>query len=62
MGKAAGTDNARGKSTYPSIMGLNKSKEFAKKLVHNALQALDAFDNNSNPLRAIACYIIERKR
>lgn len=62
MGKAVGSDNARGKSTYPSIMGLNKSKEFAKKLVRNALQALDDFDNNSDPLRAIACYIIERKR
>jgi geranylgeranyl diphosphate synthase type II len=62
MGKAVGTDNARGKTTYPSIMGLNKSKEFAKKLVRNALQALDDFDNNSNSLRAIACYIIERKK
>ena len=62
MGKAVGTDNARGKSTYPSIMGLNKSRQFAKKLVHNALQALDDFDNNSDSLRAIACYIIERKR
>ncbi|MBW1746160.1 MAG: polyprenyl synthetase family protein [Deltaproteobacteria bacterium] len=62
MGKAVGTDNARGKSTYPSMMGLNKSKEFAKKLVRNALQALDDFDNNSNSLRAIACYIVERKK
>jgi len=62
MGKAVGTDNARGKSTYPSIMGLNKSKEFAKKLVRNALKALDDFDSNANSLRAIACYIIERKK
>lgn len=62
MGKAAGTDNARGKNTYPSIMGLSKSKKFAKKLVHNALQALDDFDNNSDSLRAIGYYIIERKR
>jgi geranylgeranyl diphosphate synthase, type II len=62
MGKATGTDNARGKSTYPSIMGLNKSKEFAKKLVHNALQALDDFDNNSDSLKAIGYYIIERKK
>jgi len=62
MGKPVGTDNDRGKSTYPFIMGLNKSKEFAKKLVHNALQALDDFDNNSDSLRAIGCYIIERKK
>jgi geranylgeranyl diphosphate synthase type II len=62
MGKAVGTDNARGKSTYPSIMGLTESKKFAKKLVGNALQAIDDFDINADPLRAIACYIIERKR
>ncbi len=62
MGKPVGTDNARGKNTYPSIMGLNKSKKFAEKLIHNALQALDDFDNNSDSLRAIACYIIERKK
>ncbi|MBU1163711.1 MAG: polyprenyl synthetase family protein, partial [Proteobacteria bacterium] len=62
IGKAVGTDNARGKSTYPSIMGLNESKEFAKKIVRNALQALDNFDNNADSLRTIACYIIERKK
>jgi len=62
MGKAVGTDKARGKSTYPSIMGLNKSKEFAKKNVRDALQALDDFDNNADPLRVIAYFIIERKR
>ena len=62
MGKSAGSDNVRGKTTYPSIMGLTKSKEFAKKLVHNALQALDDFDNNSDSLRAIGYYIIEREK
>jgi len=62
MGKAVGTDKARNKSTYPSLMGIEKSREFAKELVNSALQALDIFDNRSDPLRAIACYIIERNR
>ncbi len=61
-GKAVGTDNIRQKSTYPSIMGIDKSKEIAQKLVNNALQSLDYFDDRSDPLRAIARYIIERKR
>ena len=61
MGKAVGTDKNRKKSTYPSIMGLKKSKEFATNLINNALQSLESFDKNSNPLRAIANYIIERK-
>jgi geranylgeranyl diphosphate synthase type II len=62
MGKAVGTDKNRKKSTYPSIMGINKSRKFAEKLAGNALQSLDGFDNRSDPLRAIASYIIERKR
>lgn len=62
MGKAVGTDKNRKKSTYPSIMGINKSRKFAEKLAGNALQALDGFDNKSDPLRAIAGYIIKRKK
>ena len=62
MGKDVGTDQVREKSTYPSILGIEKSKEFAKNLVNNALQALNYFDNKSDPLRAIANYIIDRKK
>jgi geranylgeranyl diphosphate synthase type II len=62
MGKAAGTDKLREKSTYPSILGLRDSKQLAKKLVRNALQAIENFDKRSDALRAIATYIIERKR
>ena len=62
MGKGVGTDRARQKSTYPSIMGLKNSKAFAKKLVNSALQALNYFDNRSDPLRAIAHYIIDREK
>ena len=62
MGKDVGTDQVREKSTYPSILGIEKSKEFANKLVNNALQALDYFDNKSDQLRAIAHYIIDRKK
>ncbi len=62
MGKGVGTDQIRKKSTYPSLLGLEKSKEYAQELVNNALQALDYFDNKSDPLRAIANYILVRKR
>ena len=62
MGKDVGTDQARGKSTYPSILGMAKSKEFAKKLVNDALKVLDNFDNKADPLRAIAHYVVVRKK
>jgi geranylgeranyl diphosphate synthase type II len=62
LGKGVGTDEIRQKSTYPSIMGLEKSKSFARELVNQALRALESFDHRSDSLRAIANYIIERKR
>jgi geranylgeranyl diphosphate synthase type II len=62
MGKAVGTDKLRNKATYPSLLGLQESKKFAKDLVKNALQALESFDKKAEPLRAIANYIIARKK
>jgi len=62
LGKAVGTDEARAKTTYPSLLGLKKSKELAREKTTNALRALDIFDNSADPLRAIARYIVERKR
>ncbi len=62
MGKAVGTDKLRNKATYPSLLGLKESKDFAGQLVENALQALESFDQKAVPLRAIAKYILERKK
>jgi len=62
MGKAVGTDEQRHKTTYPALLGLTESKEFADQLIKNALAALDAFDQKAEPLRAIARYIGHRNR
>ncbi|MEE8399255.1 MAG: farnesyl diphosphate synthase [Desulfobacterales bacterium] len=62
MGKVAGTDKHRGKSTYPSLLGMDESKAFEKKLVNNALKALADFDRRADPLRSIAVFIIERRK
>jgi geranylgeranyl diphosphate synthase type II len=62
MGKNVGSDQIRLKSTYPSVLGMDQSKQFAKKLVSNALKALENFDTKAHSLRAIANYIIDRKK
>jgi geranylgeranyl diphosphate synthase type II len=62
MGKSAGTDRTRNKSTYPSLLGLEQSKQFAKELVDDSLNALKMFKQKAEPLRSIARYIIERKK
>ena len=62
MGKAIGTDQSRNKSTYPALLGLAQSRQFASDLVNNVLQAVKIFGNKANLLLALAKYIIERKR
>ncbi|MBU2620758.1 MAG: polyprenyl synthetase family protein [Proteobacteria bacterium] len=61
-GKAVGSDKTRNKKTYPALLGITGSENHAKKLITDALHTLETFDNKSNPLRAIALYIIERER
>lgn len=43
LGKTAGKDLTAQKSTYPSILGLEKAKEEAARLTQNALDALNIF-------------------
>ena len=50
-----------GKATYPSLYGLEKSKELAGQAMDEALNALQGFDSRADPLRALARFIIERK-
>jgi geranylgeranyl diphosphate synthase type II len=62
MGKAAGTDRVRRKNSYPALLGLEKSREFAQNLIGAAIEALGGFGREAAALRAIARYVIERKR
>jgi len=61
LGKDAGSDEARGKATYPRLVGLDASKKRARELVDLALDSLSRFDERAEPLRAIASYIVQRK-
>lgn len=61
IGKDAGSDQARGKATYPSVIGLNESRKRAAELLEIALDAISAFDDKAEPLREIARFILARK-
>lgn len=61
IGKDAGSDEARGKATYPAVMGLADSKRRAAELVEMALASLEEFGDSAEPLREIARYIVVRK-
>ena len=62
LGKSTGADVARGKVTYPAAVGLERSRQAAQELVNDALTALEGFDAGADPLRALANYIIIRKK
>ena len=62
MGKAAGSDAAADKMTFPSFLGLEASRNFAFDLVAKAVDALASFGGRADALREIATYIIERDR
>ncbi len=62
MGKAAGSDELNDKMTFPAIIGLDASKEYATKLVNEAIEAISDFKTSALPLTKIASYIINRDR
>jgi geranylgeranyl diphosphate synthase type II len=62
LGKTVGADRQKGKTTYPSLIGLSRSKEIQAQLIETAILSLEAFDRGADPLREIARYIIERKK
>lgn len=61
LGKTAGKDEDVDKTTYPKLLGLEESKGEAKRLVDEAIKALEPFGDRAQPLLGIADYIINRK-
>jgi geranylgeranyl diphosphate synthase type II len=62
LGKDVGSDADRGKLTWPAVFGLEASRRAREDLVLGALDALNPLDHRADPLRAVARYIVERKR
>jgi len=61
LGKGTGSDAARGKVTFPALMGIDASRARAADIVMDAISSLASFDDRATPLRAIAHYILERR-
>lgn len=60
LGKPVGEDEKLDKMTYPTLLGLDRSREIAQRLGEEALAALDAFDGAAETLQGLAGYIVER--
>jgi geranylgeranyl diphosphate synthase type II len=61
LGKQAGADSARNKPTYPSILGLERSRARALALRDDAVGVLAPFGGAAEPLIWLANYIVERE-
>ena len=62
LGKTAGKDTAAQKATYPSIVGLEKSREIAARLTNRAFRALKPFRGQAAALEALANYLLQRNK
>lgn len=60
LGKTQGSDQARNKPTYTSLLGLTGAKDKLREVHTAALASLDGFDTAADPLRWLADYIVER--
>jgi len=61
LGKTAGKDLTAEKATYPSLYGLEKSRELAINIHVEALQSLDKIDQKTEILHELADFILQRK-
>jgi geranylgeranyl diphosphate synthase type II len=61
LGKPVGSDESNQKSTYVSLLGIDKCKELVADYTQKAIDALDVFEGNKEPLIDFAVKLANRK-
>ena len=62
MGKRTHKDIEKGKATYPGLLGLERSRQYAVELEQKAESYLEPFGDKANILRLIALYVLKREK
>jgi geranylgeranyl diphosphate synthase type II len=57
IGKDAGSDREKGKVTFPSVVGMEESKKYAKELIDKAKSEIVSFGDKAEMLRELAEFI-----
>lgn len=60
LGKPVGSDKENDKSTYVSLLGIEKCKEIAEQATKKAVEALEGFDGNTDALTEFAYSLLNR--
>ncbi|MGC7560928.1 (2E,6E)-farnesyl diphosphate synthase [Pasteurella sp. PK-2025] len=61
LGKTVGSDLLADKSTYPKLLGLAGAKQKAQALYQDAISILDELPFDTQALRALAQFVVNRK-
>lgn len=61
LGKRVGSDERKGKLTYPALYGLEVSRQMAKEQVEKAVDAIRPFGDRARFLRELIEFVYERK-
>jgi geranylgeranyl diphosphate synthase, type II len=61
LGKATNKDEAKGKVTYPTLIGLDASKREAERNLAAAVDSLSPFGGEADGLRTLARFVVERR-
>ena len=62
LGKTAGKDTAAEKATYPALFGIDESLQKADALVESAFASVGSFGLSAEPMKALARFLVERKK
>ncbi|WP_425450030.1 polyprenyl synthetase family protein [Virgifigura deserti] len=62
VGKSIGRDQAAGKATFVSILGVERARAQAELLAQQAVRHLDFFDEKADLLRGMAGFVVARRR
>ncbi len=60
LGKQQGSDISNSKMTYPSLLGLDGTRDKLQQLLEHAQQSLQSFGNDAMQLQQLAGYIVSR--
>jgi farnesyl diphosphate synthase len=60
VGKKTGKDEAAGKATFVSLLGIERAREQAQLLSHQAQEHIESFGAKADSLRALAHFIVNR--
>ncbi|MGN0469741.1 MAG: polyprenyl synthetase family protein [Acutalibacteraceae bacterium] len=62
LGKPVGSDEQNKKSTYVSLLGIEKCREISRELTEKAVSSLSVFESDTEELKKFAFYLLNREK